>query len=127
MTIIHKYVLCIGSNFEAVTNMKIAEQAINACFPHSHWGKQIETLPEDPDAVIPYLNRIVMIHSILPLKKMRFWCKEMEFLCGRTKFSKHTGVIPLDIDLLSVDGHILRPGDLNKAYVIQAMESLNIF
>ena len=47
-----------------------------------------------------------------------------ETSCGRTSLSKQTGIIPLDIDLLMIDNTVLKPEDMQKHYVRQALEGL---
>ena len=104
----HRCILCIGSNYRAETYMGMAEMLLNQRFPSIRWGKLIKTLPEETSDA----------------DTLRYYFKSIEKACGRTSLSKQTGIIPLDIDLLIIDNTVLKPEDMQKHYVRQALEGL---
>ena len=118
----HQCILCIGSNYRAV--MEMAEMLLNQRFPSIRWGKLIKTLPEETSCPAPYLNRAALLNTIWDADTLRYYFKSIEKACGRTSLSKQTGIIPLDIDLLIIDNTVLKPEDMQKHYVRQALEGL---
>lgn len=107
--------------------MKQAEMLLNQRFPSIRWGKIIKTLPEGTSFPAPYLNRAASFDTIWNADALRNYFKEIEKSCGRTSLSKQTGIIPLDIDLLIMDDIVLKPEDMRKRYVRQALENLLFF
>lgn len=120
----HRCILCIGSNYRAETYMGMAEMLLNQRFPSIRWGKLIKTLPEETSCPAPYLNRAALLNTIWDADTLRYYFKSIEKACGRTSLSKQTGIIPLDIDLLMIDNTVLKPEDMQKHYVRQALEGL---
>lgn len=51
--------------------------------------------------------------------------KDIEKKCGRTPEGKQKGIIPLDIDLLVFDMEVIKPADMEKNYVKQALNTLS--
>ena len=102
----------------------MAEMLLNQRFPSIRWGKLIKTLPEETSCPAPYLNRAALLNTIWDADTLRYYFKSIEKACGRTSLSKQTGIIPLDIDLLMIDNTVLKPEDMQKHYVRQALEGL---
>lgn len=121
----HRCILCIGSNYRAETYMKMAEQLLSQRFPYIRWGKMIKTLPENTTHPALYLNRAAQVDTNWDVKTLREFLKDIEKACGRTSTSKLTGIIPIDIDLLIIDGITLKPEDMKKHYVRQTLQALS--
>ena len=121
----HRCILCIGSNYHAETYMKMAEQLLSQRFPYIRWGKMIKTIPENTRHPAPYLNRAAQVETNWDAKTLREYFKCIEKAYGRTSTSKQTGIIPIDIDLLMIDGIVLKPEDMKKRYVRQALQELS--
>ena len=116
----HTCLLCLGSNFEGIYHLKKAETALNRLLPDIYWGEIIETKAEgETIGLDPYQNRLALLHTSLGIDDLKELFKQIEKENGRTKESKKNGVIPLDIDLLTYDNHILKPKDLEKEYMKQ--------
>lgn len=120
----HRCVICLGSNHHAKICLAKAEKMLGECFPSITWGKIVETAPEGTFGTTPYLNRAALIGTTWDIDRLTKCFKEMERACGRTKESRRTGIIPLDIDLLVSDGQAVKPADLQKRYVRRALEEL---
>lgn len=110
----HQCVLCIGSNYHAEMHMNIAEKVLRHYFPCIRWGKTIQTAPEGSIHHAPYLNRAALFETTWDPDSLRSFFKNIEKACGRTPASKQTGIIPLDIDLLMIDGVVCKPADMQK-------------
>ncbi len=122
----HQCVLCIGSNYHAEMHMNIAEKVLRHYFPCIRWGKTIQTAPEGSIHHAPYLNRAALFETTWDPDTLRSFFKDIEKTCGRTPASKQTGIIPLDIDLLMIDGVVCKPADMQKKYVHLALHGLEI-
>ena len=102
----------------------MAEMLLNQRFPSIRWGKTVKTLPEGTTCPTSYLNRAARLDTNWDADTLRHYFKSIEKACGRTSLSKQIGIIPLDIDLLMIDNTVLKPEDMQKHYVRQALEGL---
>lgn len=120
----HRCIICLGSNTESEYYMNCAEEILTNLFPEMLWGKIVETAPEGTETVTPYLNRAAVIETYMTFEEVNRLFKDIEKKCGRTPDGKQRGVIPLDIDLLIFDMKIVKPADIKKDYVRQALGTL---
>ncbi|WP_300727983.1 2-amino-4-hydroxy-6-hydroxymethyldihydropteridine diphosphokinase [uncultured Bacteroides sp.] len=120
----HCCIICLGSNHESEAHLRQAKKILDERFEHIQWGKTVETTAEGECAKGIYLNRAAAISSELPLEDINKIFKEIELHLGRTAKSKSEGIIPIDIDILIFDHRILKPADMDKNYVKQALESI---
>lgn len=118
----HTYLLCLGTNQDALLHLKQAETAIASLGNAVQWGEIIVTPAEGGRGM--YHNRAVRLRSALSPEELREQLKQIEREAGRTAESKLRGIIPLDIDVLACDGEVLRPDDWEKEYVKLAMSRL---
>lgn len=58
-----------------------------------------------------YYNAVVAIDSPVPCDILNARFKEMERELGRRPEDKAQGIVPVDIDIVVSDGHVLRPRD----------------
>lgn len=120
----HKCLLCLGSNVDAIYHLKSAEQILESLLGPIRWGAIIETEPWGTDLPGSYFNRAACLYTSLTSEELIGRFKQIERRNGRTIESKARGLVPLDIDLLVYDDFILKPEDLKKKYVQQALSSL---
>lgn len=120
----HRCIICLGSNTESEYYMNCAEEILTDLFPGMRWGEIVETAPEGTETVTPYLNRAAVIETYMTFEEVNRLFKDIEKKCGRTPDGKQRGVIPLDIDLLIFDMKIVKPADIKKDYVRQALGTL---
>lgn len=112
----------MGSNHEAESHLKKAEDALNEMFRDIRWGKIVRTRPEGAECGNKdYLNRIASFDTTLPERKVVEIMKAIEKDNGRTPDGKSTGIVPLDIDLLQYGTKVLRPHDFEKEYVRKSL------
>ena len=88
------------------------------------WGETIKTEAEGTDNPLPYFNKAGAFTTSMEVEQIRSLFKDMERQHGRTSASKSSGIIPLDIDLLMYGNTLLKPDDMKKNYVQQALASL---
>lgn len=64
----------------------------------------------------PYLNAVAVASTDMSPDAVIATLKQWELNCGRTPSSKSSGIIPMDLDLITWNGTILRPKEFNRAY-----------
>lgn len=120
----HHCLICLGSNYQGIWHLKNAEKEIGKISLHVYWGQIIKTEAENTDTTVPYFNRAASLYTSLNKELLIKTFKSIECRHGRTFSSKQNGIIPLDIDLLIYDNEIVKPTDLKKKYVQQALQSV---
>lgn len=121
---VSRCIICLGSNEKCEYHLNMAEKILNRTFPGICWGGVVKTAPEGTDIPEAYLNRAAIINTGMTPEELKVLFKKIEEQCGRTPESKQTGIIPLDIDLLVYDHEIIKPSDMKKNYVLQALSTL---
>lgn len=122
-----KCIICLGSNYKAETNLSLAEKELSSYFPDIHFGHHVPTAPEGeslPPDTPYYINVAASFTTAFTIEKIKQLFKDIEKRCGRTPESKSSGIIPLDIDLLTYGSIILKPHDLSTEYVRIAISGL---
>ena len=123
MDIIHKCVICMGSNTDASSHIGRAKTELSDIFPHIIWGKNISTEPVGTTCSNMYINCAAIIYTSLSKESIALRFKEIERAHGRTG-SPAKGLIPLDIDLVIYDCEVLKPKDIDKAYFKEALSTI---
>ena len=124
MNTIHRCTACLGSNFEEGKNMTKAIAKITHLFPDIQWGETIRTQAEDQKSKREYCNKAASFRTALPCEEITRLFKDIEKECGRTMEQKRKGIISIDIDLLTYGDTPIKPDDLRKQYVKQALKTL---
>lgn len=71
------------------------------------------------------MNRAAVVETDMGFEDIKTLFKNIERKCGRTPEGKQKGIIPLDIDLLVFDMEVVKPADMEKNYVKQALNTLS--
>ena len=125
MDINNKCIVCLGSNSNAELHLKAAEKELNTIFSGINWGKAVHTFPEDTIHPAIYVNRIAIFYTDQSIEDIKKQFKEIEKEHGRTPSSKSTGIVPLDIDLITYGDKVLKPEDMGKKYFLKALATVN--
>ena len=125
MNINHACLVCLGSNKDGHFHLMSAQQALLMHFNEVHMGQIVVTRAEGNIKQADYLNQAARFRTKLCVEDVERILKQIEKKNGRTFNDKMKGSVPLDIDLLVYDDILLRPNDLEKAYVKLALESLS--
>lgn len=72
----------------------------------------------------PYLNAVAMASTDMTPDEVISLLKRWELHCGRTPASKSSGIIPMDLDLITWNGTILRPKEFSRAYFSRGYNQL---
>lgn len=63
-----------------------------------------------------YSNAVVCCRAEMPIFELNAQLKEMELQFGRTSAIRQQGVVPIDLDIVVADGHVLRARDYSREY-----------
>lgn len=120
----HACLVCLGSNKESEMHLQNAHWALLRLFRDVQFGKAVRTKAEGSIRQPDYLNQAARFKTDLPPHKVVSLLKEIEKENGRQSADKQQGLVPLDIDLLQYDSHVLRPADMAKDYVQRVLNEL---
>lgn len=84
-----------------------------------------ETAAEGSVATLPYANALVLIETSAEYEELRATFKQWERNAGRTAESKAQGLIPLDIDIVTWNDHVIKERDMEFEYMKLGMKLLN--
>ncbi|MBD5172621.1 MAG: 2-amino-4-hydroxy-6-hydroxymethyldihydropteridine diphosphokinase [Bacteroidales bacterium] len=118
-------VVSLGSNFglreESVSN------AIDFLRSLKEDDFEVSHIYETPDIhglSHPYMNAVAFFSTSIALKDLSIIFKDYEILHGRTPEMRLKGLVPIDIDIVIVDGNIIRPKDFRCDFFRIGYESL---
>ena len=112
----HKIILALGSNHEAKVNIELALNLLSKSI------KIIQSTPsyDNESTEFPisiFTNKILVCETELSYEKLNKELKHIETECGRNNYTKTTGIIPLDIDILLYDNNRYHINDWDKPYI----------
>ncbi len=123
-----KYVCYIGmgSNVpEAAAILEAARQGLAAlCDDEVRFSSPVATEPIDFPWPARFINQVARLTTAMKPKALKASLKRLEREAGRQRGDKQRGVVRLDLDLLAVDGEILRPADWQRSYIQQGVAEL---
>lgn len=108
----HSVVLCLGSNVH--DRQGHLDRAVEALQPLLTGSVRMSTAymtPSHSGFGAAYLNCVMIAQTSLTVAELTARIKAIEKDEGRTPQSKAEGHVPLDIDIVMYDGHILREAD----------------
>ena len=127
----HTCIICTGSNFNATHNISRLEELLRPLFPDIRWGEAVETPAEHTESSSPnitssvYINRAAEFSTSLTLDELNSALKGIEKEMGRNPGMRLQGIVPIDIDILIYDDSVIRPGDMKRSYVAEALKTLS--
>ena len=114
----HKYIICLGSNYNREANLLLARNELERLFPSIYFTKEIDTEPVSLKIPLHFLNQLAVFFSAEGEEYVNRKIKEIEIISGRsTSSDKLKEKICLDIDLLACDNKILKPEDWERSYM----------
>ena len=118
---LHTCLLCLGSNLEGATRLSAARHALLSHFPDIRFSQEMVTEAIGTGFLSPFHNQVARFTSPLDTESVRAILKQIERDNGRLPEDKTNGIVKLDIDLLMVDDCVLKPKDLEREFVKQAL------
>ena len=111
------------------TNLSTAEQVLlwtkrklsEAFRGTAYYSTPLKTEPLNlPNSAGQFTNQLAVIETTVPTKLAIPLLKNLERQLGRTEDDAHRGVVRLDLDLLWMDGDLLRPEDWELDHIRRA-------
>lgn len=115
----HQMIIGMGSNLS--TAAELLKTAVSRLCEMAE-GEVVLSTPEktDPidfDGTSQFTNQVALIATRLEPTDVVSRLKRIERQAGRTKAETRQGIVRLDLDLLWVDGCVLRPDDWQRPYI----------
>ncbi len=73
-----------------------------------------------------FFNQVVSVRTSMHLSTFKATLKRIEREAGRTAADTQRGIVPLDLDILIVDGRVVRPQDCKRPYILAALQELHM-
>lgn len=121
-----KVIIGLGSNWKCEEHIDVAGRLLNVYFDKISFSETIYTEPIGMPQSNLFLNQVAIAYTSRPMEEVKNILKSIEKQLGRTPQSKKQGVIPIDIDLLQWNDQILKPQDLERVYIRQGIESIDL-
>ena len=123
-----RFIISLGSNLcpsEAESNLSKAEIFLSGLFAadiifSSHYSTPGVGSGEGKT----YLNAVALGHTSLSAEAIRTSLKDFELRTGRTPEVRALGIVPIDLDLLSLGDNVFKPKDLSQSYVLRGLNEL---
>lgn len=117
--------ICIGSNYRRKENMQLAQKRLGELFPLICFAKERETEPLSLRNRSLFSNQVACFYTDMDKNAVVDNLKRIEAEAGRKPEDKAWERISLDIDLLSYGDCILKPEDLKRDYIVEALAELD--
>ena len=118
----HRFVLTLGSNDRPSQQIAWTLEQLA--------GLPLELRSSTPRSSSPvdFTDVVLLGYTALELDELQRLLKELEQRAGRTPEQRqaHPERIPIDIDLITWDGTILKPKDCTRPYLQQGLAELGI-
>lgn len=122
----HRVLICLGSNLSDRDHRVLTAAEY---FEHEHLDRTDRTPIAVSDDFTglgrPYANMLLSAETDRSLAQLIDAATRYELAEGRTRHSKHLGVMPIDIDIVFYDGQLLKPRQFDRSYFQRLYKQLN--
>ncbi len=124
----HVLYISIGTNLAtaeqvmAWTKRRLAE----AFRGEARYSTIVQTEPINFASERPFTNQLAVIKTTVPTPLAKPLLKSIERQLGRNEADTRRGVVRLDLDLLVLDGEVLKPTDWEFPHIREARRELGI-
>lgn len=124
----HTYYIGVGSNLENGIEVisEACETLTEALEAEVRFSQPCMTAPIDFPYPALFANCVAEVSTLLTTKRVDSVLKRLEVEFGRTAEDRAVGIVALDLDILSVDGKIIRPTDCQRPYIQEAFLELGV-
>lgn len=122
---VHKYIVCIGSNYNRKENLTFARQKLTESFSSICFAPEQETKPLFFKNPALFSNQVALFYSDKDEETVRKMLKDIEQRSGRRPEDKKEEKVCLDIDMLLYDNKILKPEDWQRGYIQQSLSAFH--
>lgn len=121
----NRIIVGLGSNQDKERNMERAVALLQAYFESICYSDAVYTVPVGGSyGGALFLNRVAVAYSPLSPTELNILFKRIEQAVGRRPEDKAQGRIAIDIDLVQWNDDVLKPDDLSREYVADALSVL---
>lgn len=122
----HLLYICIGTNLSTAEQVLLwTKRKLSEAFRgEAYYSTPVKTAPMNFPNSDPFTNQVVAIETTVPTKLAIPLLKNLERQLGRTEEDVRRGVVRLDLDLMWIDGELLRPEQWALDYIQQALQEL---
>lgn len=122
----HKLYIGIGTNLSTAEQVLLwTKRKLSEAFRgEARYSTPVKTEPINFPSKEKFTNQLVIIETDVPTAFAKPLLKSIERQLGRTEDDAARGVVRLDLDLLSMDGKIMRPEEWELEHIKQARQEL---
>ncbi|MBR4533129.1 MAG: 2-amino-4-hydroxy-6-hydroxymethyldihydropteridine diphosphokinase [Bacteroidaceae bacterium] len=122
----HKLYIGIGTNLSTAEQVLLwTKRKLSEAFRgEARYSTPVKTDPVNFPSKEKFTNQLVIVETEVPTTFAKPLLKSIERQLGRTEDDAARGVVRLDLDLLWMDGKILRPEEWELPYIKAAREEL---
>lgn len=121
----NEYTILISSNFYPALNIENAKKILFEKFIVIGFSDIIESTAVCGGNGI-YLNAVAILISEIGPDEMQLFLKETETTLGRIRGPESRGQVAIDLDLVKLNGIILRKKDVEQDYYKNCIKTINI-
>ena len=122
--IMNKVLLCIGTNEDTETNLRLCHQLLNSSFGEISYSDTSVTTPYGAHYKNDFLNQLAVIYTDQDKEEVHLQLKSIERQMGRHPQDKEKGIVKIDIDLVIWNEEVLKPADVSRKYIVDLLPSL---
>lgn len=119
------FIISMGSNENRTENMSRCRCLLSTDYPNVVFSEMINTEPYGEIYHSDFYNQLALINSedneLIVAEKL----KRIESEIGRQSEEKSKGIIKIDVDLLVVNGKIIKSEDFERPYMSPLFDNLN--
>lgn len=121
--IMNTFIISMGSNENRTENMSRCRCLLSKYYPDIMFSEMINTEPFGDNYQSDFLNQLALINSEDDDLTMTERLKKIETEIGRQSEEKSRGIIKIDVDLLVVNGNIIKVEDFERPYINNLFEN----
>lgn len=121
---LNKIVLSLGSNKDQEKNIAEAGRRLSGCYDSICFSEPVYTEPIGICCTGLFLNQVAVAYVEQQPEEVITLLKSIESDLQRTPQGKAAGIVPIDIDLLQWNDRVLKPDDMERAYIVEGLHSL---
>lgn len=122
-TIVHKAILCLGSNVEAERNVNEAKKILAKKYPGLQSTPNLRTAPIGIQSE-DFVNCMVRITLTESFESLLYFTKQLERNLGRNQCYDSKDRVTIDVDILLFDDQKLHRKDWDRPYVKLLLQEL---
>lgn len=124
-TSMNTFIISIGSNENRTENMSRCRYLLSKEYPNVIFSEMINTEPFGENYQSDFYNQLALVNSEDNELVLADKLKRIESEIGRQCDEKSRGIIKIDVDLLVVNGKVVKLEDFERPYINNLFDNLN--